>query len=251
MSQMENPVEAWVLMALVNKDLDDFDYKNALILAERLHALDKNNDEYRFLYAKCLYLLNDFNGSYSVLKSAESIPCRNLYARSCLQLGNEAGADNETQQTFWREGVKALTTALEMHKGDFSDVHYWGDGNGKFSSIYYDNINHTQIYTHVLFSLSLSLFFLIDLFSILSAFLLFLIIIIIDLSSVITRSHIPSRGSINNLLGELYSKLENIQGAAIHLWQSLDDNPFKISAYTTLCDIAPDVIDFENAALPN
>ncbi|KAG2227113.1 hypothetical protein INT45_003843 [Circinella minor] len=199
MSQMENPVEAWVLMALVNKDVDDFDYKNALLLAERLHALDKNNDEYRFLYAKCLYLLNDYNGSYSVLKSAESISCRNLYARSCLKLGNEAEADNETRQTFWREGVKALTTALEMHKRDFSDIHYWGD----------------------------------------------------DLSSVITRSHMPSRGSINNLLGELYSKLENIQGAAIHLWESLDDNPFKISAYTTLCDIAPDVIDFENAALPN
>lgn len=73
----------------------------------------------------------------------------------------------------------------------------------------------------------------------------------VDLASVTMRSHMPSRGSINNLLGELYSKLENIQGSAIHLWECLDDNPFKLSAYTTLCDIAPDVIDFDTAALPN
>ncbi|KAI8142454.1 hypothetical protein BJV82DRAFT_516862 [Fennellomyces sp. T-0311] len=195
---MENPVEAWVLMALIHKDIDDFDYKNALVLAERLYALDRDNDEYRFLYAKCLYLLNDCNGSYSVLKDTDSIPCRNLFARSCLDLGNQTEA-MDAKQTFWREGVKALTAALDMHKRDFSDTHYWGD----------------------------------------------------DLASAMMRSHMPSRGSIDNLLGELYSKLENIQGAAIHLWESLDDNPFKISAYTTLCDIAPDVIDFDAAPLPN
>ncbi|KAI9491068.1 hypothetical protein BDB00DRAFT_767768 [Zychaea mexicana] len=199
---MENPVEAWVLMALVNKDIDDFDYKNALLLAERLHALDKTNDEYKFLYAKCLFLLSDYNGSYSVLKTANSIPCRNLFAKSCLELGNQeqAGESMEPRQAFWREGVKALTTALDMHKRDFSDVHYWGD----------------------------------------------------DLASVMTRSHMPSRGSMGNLLGELYAKLENIQGAAHKLWDSLADNPFKLSAYTALCDIAPDVIDFKaTAALPN
>lgn len=125
---MENPVEAWVLMALVHKDIDDFDYKNALVLAERLCALDKDNDEYRFLYAKCLFLLNDCNGSYSVLKDTTSIPCRNLFARSCLDLGNQADS-MDTKQTFWREGVKALTAALDMHKRDFPNTHYWGDGN--------------------------------------------------------------------------------------------------------------------------
>lgn len=65
------------------------------------------------------------------------------------------------------------------------------------------------------------------------------------------RSHLPSRGSICNLLGELYAKLENIRASSIYLWQALNDSPFKISAYTNLCDIAPDIANFDLAATTN
>lgn len=73
----------------------------------------------------------------------------------------------------------------------------------------------------------------------------------IDLKSTMRRSHLPSRGSICNLLGELYAKLENIRASSIYLWQALNDSPFKISAYTNLCDIAPDIANFDLAATTN
>lgn len=74
---------------------------------------------------------------------------------------------------------------------------------------------------------------------------------LIDLKSTMRRSHLPSRGSICNLLGELYAKLENIRASSIYLWQALNDSPFKISAYTNLCDIAPDIANFDLAATTN
>lgn len=52
-------------------------------------------------------------------------------------------------------------------------------------------------------------------------------------------------------MGELYFKLENIRGAAIHLWQCLAHNPFKLTAFTKICDISPDVSNLENAISPN
>lgn len=195
----QSSVEAWVLMSLVYKDLDDFDYRNALMLAERLYAIDDNNEDYRFLYAKCLHLLNDYDGSYAVLKGSESIICRHLFARSCLDLGNRQVGSFSDRQAYWSEGVKALHGALELYNQQCSSDHHWSD----------------------------------------------------DLKSTMRRSHLPSRGSICNLLGELYAKLENIRASSIYLWQALNDSPFKISAYTNLCDIAPDIANFDLAATTN
>ncbi|KAI9314872.1 hypothetical protein BX666DRAFT_2029115 [Dichotomocladium elegans] len=193
---MSSSVEAWVLMALVYKDLDDFDYRNALLLAERLYAIDKSNNDYRFVYAKCLHLLNDYNGGYAVLKDSRSISCLHLFAKCCLDLGQKEANASERQK-YWSEGAKALHRALELHKTQFPQDHYWGD----------------------------------------------------DLASVKTRNHTPSRASMCNLLGELYAKLENIRASSIYLWQSLADSPFKLSAHTALCDIAPDIVDFDASTL--
>lgn len=60
----------------------------------------------------------------------------------------------------------------------------------------------------------------------------------------------PSKASLCNLLGDLYVKLDNIRAASIYYWECLKQNPYKISAYTKLCDIAPDCIDFNTAKLP-
>lgn len=60
----------------------------------------------------------------------------------------------------------------------------------------------------------------------------------------------PSKASLCNLLGDLYLKLDNIRAASIYYWDCLRSNPYKISAYTKLCDIAPDCIDFNLAKLP-
>ncbi|KAI8334963.1 hypothetical protein BC941DRAFT_430791 [Chlamydoabsidia padenii] len=121
-------LEGWVLMALIYKDIDDFDYKNALVLSERLYAVDKSNQDFRLLYAKCLYLLGDFNGTYAVLKddnnnNTTSIPCRYLFARSCLELGILADK-TEKRLFYWRSGVQALDLALK----DYSNgAHNWAD----------------------------------------------------------------------------------------------------------------------------
>jgi hypothetical protein len=72
----------------------------------------------------------------------------------------------------------------------------------------------------------------------------------LELSSVTGRHHMPSRSSLCNLLGDLYLKLDNIRAASIYFWDCLQNNPYKLSAYTKLCDIAPDCIDFNTAKLP-
>lgn len=53
----------------------------------------------------------------------------------------------------------------------------------------------------------------------------------------------PSKASLYNLLGDLYVKLDNISAACRYFWQCLKINPYKISAYTKLCDIAADCVD--------
>lgn len=60
----------------------------------------------------------------------------------------------------------------------------------------------------------------------------------------------PSKASICNLLGDLYVKLDNIRAASIYYWDCLKSNPFKMSAYMKLCDIAPDCVDFDKTKLP-
>lgn len=50
----------------------------------------------------------------------------------------------------------------------------------------------------------------------------------------------PSQASIRNLLGELYNKMDNMHGSAQQLLQCLTENPFKLTAYINMCNIAPD-----------
>lgn len=45
-----------------------------------------------------------------------------------------------------------------------------------------------------------------------------------------------------HVLGELYTKLENIRAAAMHYQNCLRESPFKLASYTQLCDIAPDAM---------
>ncbi|KAG2237222.1 hypothetical protein INT48_006626 [Thamnidium elegans] len=193
--QPNTSIEAWTLLALIYRDLDDKDYRNALFLAERLYAINNQNTHYVHIYANCLFHLLDYSASYTVLKTARSIPCLNLFAKSCYELGN-LEESNEKQRFYWEEGSQALRVALSMD--ELPEDVYWGD----------------------------------------------------ELASAAARHHMPSKASLCNLLGDLYVKLDNIRAAAIYYWECLKQNPYKISAYTKLCDIAPDCIDFNAAKLP-
>ncbi|OBZ83747.1 Cell division cycle protein 27 [Choanephora cucurbitarum] len=117
-------IETWTLMGLIYRDMDDGDYRNALLLSERLFAIDTQSTAYRFLYAKSLYHNLDYHASYLVTKGSDSPACVNLFAQSCLQLGPLQDS-TETKRQYWLEGVKALKKVLE--KSD--DTVYWGDGD--------------------------------------------------------------------------------------------------------------------------
>lgn len=126
--QSKSSVESWTLLALIYRDLDDGDYNNALFLSERLYAMNNQNPHYKFLYAKCLYNLLDYTACYTILKTVNSIPCLNLFAKSCLELGNiEESYDK--QRSLWKEGTQALLVALGLDK---SIQVYWGDGKTSF-----------------------------------------------------------------------------------------------------------------------
>jgi hypothetical protein len=97
--------------------------------------MDKDNQDFRLLYAKCLYLLGDYNGTFAVLKdnnnnsninnAVKSIPCRHLFARSCLELGNLADK-TEKSSFYWRSGVQALDLALKDYAKE--TTHNWANG---------------------------------------------------------------------------------------------------------------------------
>ncbi|KAI8373218.1 uncharacterized protein BYT42DRAFT_647142 [Radiomyces spectabilis] len=198
MAQSSHSVDAWLLMALVHRNLDDLKFQNAMMLSERLYAIDKNNNEYRYLYAKSLYLRHDYDASYSVLSTAFSIPCLYLFGLSCLDLGKR-GTDKDNNRRVWLEGVKAVTAALEQHPEQSTHAHAWGN----------------------------------------------------DLASVTARNHMPTRASLCALLGDLYTKLENVRTAAIYFSQCLKHDPFDLSAFLKLCELAPDVSGINVGKLPD
>ncbi|EIE88634.1 hypothetical protein RO3G_13345 [Rhizopus delemar RA 99-880] len=188
--------ESFVLLSFIYRDLDDRDFKNGLLLSERLFAMDNKNSLYRFLYATCLISLLDYFASYTLLKNDPSVPCLSLFAESCLHLAN-AEQQKEKQRRLLEEGVQAATLALAQSTT--------GDAN-----TFWDQ----------------------------------------ELSGFQKRFHSPSRSSIATLLGDLYVKLDNIRAAARAYWDALNSNRFKLSAYIKMCDIAPDVINFNKAKLP-
>lgn len=123
--QIYGSIESWTLLALIYRDLDDGDYRNGLFLAERLYAIDHNNTHYQYVYANCLFHLLDYSASYTVLKPAKSIPCLNLFAKSCYELGN-LEESYEKQRKYWEEGSQALRLALSLD--ELPQEIYWGDG---------------------------------------------------------------------------------------------------------------------------
>lgn len=121
----KNSVESWTLLALINRDLDDLDYNNALFLAERLYAIDTENPHHKYIYAKTLFCISDYTACYRVLKTDKLIPCLHLFAKSCLELGKKEESRRK-QRTLWEEGTEALHVALKS--SELPKEVYWGDG---------------------------------------------------------------------------------------------------------------------------
>ncbi|KAI7894620.1 uncharacterized protein EV154DRAFT_438092 [Mucor mucedo] len=181
----KSSIESWTLLALINRDLDDQDYNNALLLSERLYAIDNDNSHFKYVYAKSLFSISDYTACYTIIKSDQSIPCLNLFAKCCLELGLIEESQDK-QRTLWQEGTQAIQTALRSNA--IPKEVYWGD----------------------------------------------------ELASVTNRQSMPSEASLCNLLGDLYVKLDNVTAASKYYYRCLKINPYKISAYINLCDIAAD-----------
>ncbi|KAI9019546.1 hypothetical protein CLU79DRAFT_757748 [Phycomyces nitens] len=184
--------EAWCLLSLINKDIDQFNYKNAILLSERLYSIDRGNEDYKFMYAKSLFLNGDLNGAHRVLLKSFSIQCVNLFSRCCLILGDKENAE-ENKIQLWRQGVKALKDIISSKKEETRDSHSWGD----------------------------------------------------DLVCTTLRAYIPTRSTLDSLLGELYKRLQNIHGSVYSFHQSVIANPFNLGAYMELCELGPDVDTFD------
>ncbi|KAI9282759.1 hypothetical protein BY458DRAFT_531135 [Sporodiniella umbellata] len=184
--------ESWILMSLVHRDLDDKDYNNALLLSERLFAIDNRNSYFRFLYAVCLFESSDYFASYMLLQHDKSVFCLSLFSKSCLQY-SRTSIDDDIKDRVVNEGIFAIKSALEK--------------------TLHDNTSWTS-----------------------------------ELTSVQKRQHTPSRSSLYHLLGDLYVQKDNINAATEAYKQCLELNPYKISAYLKLCDIAPDTAAFESEA---
>ncbi|CAO3697154.1 unnamed protein product [Rhizopus stolonifer] len=187
-------VESWVLMSLIYRDLDDKDYNNALLLSERLFAIDNQNSYYRFLYGTCLFQTCNYSGSYLLLRNDKSLACLNLFAKSCAFL-LRSEKDEDKRESMAVEAIQALTFALNQP----AKTLLWAD----------------------------------------------------ELSSVQRRHHEPSRSSLYNLLGDLYLRLDNVRAATKAYKNCLDINPYKLSAYFKLCDLASDVMDFDQGKAPS
>ncbi|KAI8584254.1 hypothetical protein K450DRAFT_218898 [Umbelopsis ramanniana AG] len=110
--------ETWVLMSKIWKDFDDLAYENALRLCERLYAIDVTNEDYLYLYGLCLFHSADYDGAYMVLRNAESIKCRYVFAISCLKLGT---------REYLMEGYTAANQALLLHQEESDPERRWGD----------------------------------------------------------------------------------------------------------------------------
>lgn len=106
-------------MSKIWKDFDDLAYENALRLCERLYAIDVTNEDYLYLYGLCLFHSADYDGAYMVLRNAESIKCRYVFAMSCLKLGT---------REYLMEGYTAANQALLLHQEESDPERRWGDG---------------------------------------------------------------------------------------------------------------------------
>ncbi|RIA95275.1 hypothetical protein C1645_816869 [Glomus cerebriforme] len=71
---------------MIWNSLENYLYKNATFLAERLYAQDKTNENSRFLLATCYYRSGQRKAAYYLLNSAHSIKCKYLFAKCCLDL---------------------------------------------------------------------------------------------------------------------------------------------------------------------
>jgi hypothetical protein len=108
------------LYAAIQSSFDALNYSNAQFLAERLCAHLDNREDSLYCLAKCYFLQGNPKVVAEILKSSESLACRYLYARACLDSDQlcEAefallhGIDGNGQvilklETFgkWREGA--------------------------------------------------------------------------------------------------------------------------------------------------
>lgn len=71
---------------MICNSLENYLYKNATFLAERLYAQDTTNENSRFLLATCYYRSGQRKAAYNLLNNAHSIKCKYLFAKCCLDL---------------------------------------------------------------------------------------------------------------------------------------------------------------------
>ncbi len=86
MADSINHLSFMQLENMIWNSLENHLYRNATFLAERLFAQDKTNENSRFLLATCYYRSGQRKAAYTLLNDTDSIKCKYLLAKCCLDL---------------------------------------------------------------------------------------------------------------------------------------------------------------------
>ncbi|CAG8517142.1 7634_t:CDS:2 [Ambispora gerdemannii] len=81
-----HPMVAPQIERMIWHSLDNYLYRNATFLAERLYAFDKENENALYLLATCHYRSGNRKNAYKLLQGSHSPKCVYLFAKCCLEL---------------------------------------------------------------------------------------------------------------------------------------------------------------------
>lgn len=106
-----NTNELWMLTRLVCEELANGKHESALELSKKLYSMNNSNPDYQYLYGKSLYSLKHYGTGYAILKDSNFVPCLYIFAKDCLELGDEEDSKIKGE-AIWKEGEQALFFAL-------------------------------------------------------------------------------------------------------------------------------------------
>ncbi|CAG8449157.1 6176_t:CDS:10 [Ambispora leptoticha] len=81
-----HPMVAPQMERMIWHSLDNYLFRNATFLAERLYAFDKENENALYLLATCHYRSGNRKNAYKLLEGLRSPKCVYLFAKCCLEL---------------------------------------------------------------------------------------------------------------------------------------------------------------------
>ncbi|KAG9285708.1 hypothetical protein G9A89_002275 [Geosiphon pyriformis] len=117
-----HPLVAPQLEGMIWHSLDNYMYRNAIFLAERLFAYDKKDENSLFLLATSYYRSGNRKAAFCLLNNARTPKCVYLFAKCCLELDKaDCGRDKLSSILPEVEGYSSLDASGDCSKSDKLD----------------------------------------------------------------------------------------------------------------------------------